>query len=156
MKTMKKWNYVVSAVMAVLGILIITASLSFKTFLPSGDPGPGFWPMLIGGIIVLCSILLTVTSKTNAAAEEKKTVSFWSPAHVRVYKMMAASVVFCLAMYFLGFYVAMIIFIPIAMKLMGTESDKTIVLTTVFMVLFIFAAFQIGLKTTLPAPIFSR
>lgn len=156
MKTMKKWNYVISAVMAVLGIAIIAASSSFKTFLSSGDPGPGFWPMLLGGIIVLCSILLIITNMVSSKTEEKKEVVFWSPAHGRVYKMMGAALLFCMTMYLLGFYIAMLIFMPISMKLMGMDDDRIMVGITIGTLVIIFVAFQIGLKTAMPAPIFWR
>ncbi len=153
---MKKWNYVVSAVMTILGIAMIAMSLPFKFFLSSGDPGPGFWPTLLGSALVVCSILLAVMSTISAAKEEEKEVIFSSPAHTRVYKMMAVAVLFCVAMYVFGFYIAMMIFMPLAMKLMGTESDKTITITTFCTLVAIFVAFQIGLKTSLPAPIFWR
>lgn len=156
MGKMRKWNRVVAAVTAVVGIAIIAMSLKFKFFLSSGDPGPGFWPAILGSLMVLCSIILVVNSLTSKSEQLEEKVVFWSPAHARVYKMMAVILMFCVVMYILGFYVAMILFIPVAMKLMGTENDKEVVIVTLSSVLIIFVAFQIGLKTTLPAPIFWR
>lgn len=156
MGKMRKWNRVVAAVTAVVGIAIMIMSLRFNFFLSSGDPGPGFWPMILGALMILCSIILVVNSLISKNKQLDEVVVFWSPAHARVYKMMGVIVLFCIALYVLGFYVAMLIFIPVAMKLMGTKSDKEILIVTLSTLVIIFVAFQIGLKTTLPAPIFWR
>ncbi len=156
MKSIRIWNRVVAAVSAVIGIAIIAKASTLKMFLSSGDPGPGFWPLVIGSIVVLCSVVLVVDSMISKNEKLEKVLSFWSPAHARVYKMMTITVLFFAVMYVLGFYIAMIIFMPMAMKLMGTESDKLVVIITACSVVVIFVAFQIGLKTILPAPIFWR
>lgn len=156
MRTMRKWNYIVSIIMAILGVAILAVALSFRMFLKSGDPGPGFWPVLLGIALVFCSMLLAVLSTVHKEKEEAKEVIFMSPAHARVYKMIFITILFCVALYILGFYIALLIFLPLAMKLMGTKSEKTILVTTVCTLIFIFVAFQIGLKTTMPAPVFFR
>lgn len=156
MRTMKYWNYIIALITLIAGIAIILASLRFAFFLSSGDPGPGFWPMVLGSVLILCALLLAGSNIFFPERAQKIELTFSSPAHLRVYALMAAAAVFCVVLYVLGFYIAMLVFMPLCMKIMGMKKDGLITIISLCTLVCIFLAFQIGLKTQIPGPIFWR
>ncbi len=156
MDNMKKWNYVISGVAGIIGAVIIFLASKFPIKLGSGDPGAGFWPTILGGILILLAVILVIMTAKNSKKEEEKKVLLHLPANKRVYVTMLLIVGFCALLYFLGFHIAVLCFIPVFMTLMQVKSKKTIVLTTVLTVVAIHVVFSICLKTPLPEPIFMR
>ena len=71
MGNMKKANYIISAIMFLVGIGIVALASSLKIKLGEGDPGAGFWPMLLGALIIVFSaVLLISTIKNKKKLEE--------------------------------------------------------------------------------------
>ena len=60
MGNMKKANYIISAIMFLVGIGIVALASSLKIKLGEGDPGAGFWPMLLGALIIVFSAVLLI------------------------------------------------------------------------------------------------
>lgn len=156
MDNMKKCNYVISGVAGAIGIVIILLASKFPIKLGKGDPGAGFWPAILGAILILLAVILVMMTIKNKKKEEEKRVVLNLPANKRVYATMLLIVVFCALLYFLGFHIAVLCFIPSFMTLMQVKSKKTIIVTTIFTVVAIHIIFSICLKTPLPEPIFLR
>lgn len=156
MTNMKKWNYVIAAVMAILGAAVAVLSLRFPLELGSGDPGPGFWPAILGGLLIFLSVLLAVMTGKNREKETKKEFALSTPANKSVYVFMVLIVGFCAVMYFLGFLAACLFFLPVAMRLLGVTDKKMLILADVATVAAIYIVFVLLLKTPLPEPIFMR
>lgn len=156
MGNMKKANMIISAVMLVIGIGILFLSLQFKIEFGVGDPGAGFWPTLLGSLLILLSLGLFFSSLKNKVKLEGIKFTVSTPANKRVYIMMTVIVGFCLVLYFFGFYIAAILFIPAVMHLLEVKSIKRILLTTVVTAAAVYVLFGLLLHIALPGPIFMR
>ena len=69
---------------------------------------------------------------------------------------MAVVAAFCVVLYFFGFYIGALLFIPIVMYIMEARRPKKIIITTVATVAGIYVVFAILLKISLPAPFFMQ
>lgn len=153
MNTMRKWNNVVSVITAVMGAFIITLAKKFP-IKSEGDPGAGFWPLTLGTLLVICAIVLFISNIIHKDKEERKSVILGSEANKCVYSIMGIIVIFCIALYVLGFYISTLIFIPTVMYLLDTRDKKLMVITSITTVAAIYIIFGVLLKTQLPNPIF--
>ena len=133
MGNMKKANYIISAIMFLVGLGIVVMSSSLKIQIGDGDPGAGFWPMLLGALIIIFAVGLAISTLKNKKMLEEKTFTISTPANMRVYILFGVIVLFCVILYFLGFYIGALLFIPAVMYLLEVRSVKKIVLTTVKM-----------------------
>lgn len=153
MDTMKKWNNIISIITALIGIVIITLANKFPIKF-EGDPGAGFWPRMLGVLLVICAIVLFISNIIHKDKEEKKSVVLNSDANKCVYSMMGVIVIFCVGLYVLGFYISTLIFIPTVMYLLDVRDKKLMAMTSVITVIAIYIIFGMLLKTQLPSPIF--
>ena len=152
MGNMKKANYIISAIMFLVGIGIVALASSLKIKLGEA----GFWPMLLGALIIVFSAVLLISTIKNKKKLEEKTFTISTPANIRVYILFGVIILFCVILYFLGFYVGILLFIPTVMYLLEVRSVKRIALTTVITLVAIYVLFGMLLNITLPAPIFFR
>ena len=156
MGNMKKANYIISVIMLLIGVGIVALASSLKIKLGEGDPGAVFWPMMLGVLIIVFSVCLLFSTIKNKEKLEAKTFTITTPANIRVYILFGIIILFCLILYFLGFYVGALLFIPAVMYLLEVRSVKKIALTTVITLAAIYVLFGMLLNITLPAPIFMR
>ena len=153
---MKKANYIISAIMFLVGLGIVVMSSSLKIQIGDGDPGAGFWPMLLGALIIIFAVGLAISTWKNKKMLEEKTFTISTPANMRVYILFGVIVLFCVILYFLGFYIGALLFIPAVMYLLEVRSVKKIVLTTVITLAAVYVLFGVLLNISLPGPIFMR
>lgn len=156
MDTMKKWNFAISGISAALGAAIIALASKFPIKLGAGDPGAGFWPTILGSILIFLGVILCFKTATNGAKDAEKKVVLNLPANKRVYIAMGIIIIFCAILYFLGFYIGVLFFIPCTMYLMEEHNVKKIAFTTIITLAAIYIVFGVLLKTPLPAPLFLR
>ena len=150
MGNMKKANYIISVIMLWVGVGVVALASSLKIKIGEGDPGAGFWPMMLGILIIVFS---TIKNKEKL---EAKTFTISTPANIRVYILFGIIVLFCVVLYFLGFYIGALLFIPALMYLMEVRSVKKIALTTIITLAAVYILFGMLLNISLPAPIFMR
>ena len=155
MTNMRKWNNVIAVIVAALGVAVIALSAKFPIELGVGDPGAGFWPTLLGAILVLTAITLFINNIRHKEQEEAKTFALTLPANRLVYIFMGLTVLFCVAMYFLGLLIAALLFIPVAMYLLGARGKMVFIIDVVFVVA-LYVVFMRLLHTPLPMPIWMR
>ena len=134
-----------------MGVVALASSLKIK--IGEGDPGAGFWPMMCGILIIVFSVCLLISTIKNKEKLEAKTFTISTPANIRVYILF---VLFCVVLYFLGFYIGALLFIPALMYLMEVRSVKKIALTTIITLAAVYILFGMLLNISLPAPIFMR
>ena len=84
MGNMKKANYIISAIMFLVGLGIVVMSSSLKIQIGDGDPGAGFWPMLLGALIIIFAVGLAISTLKNKKMLEEKTFTISTPANMRV------------------------------------------------------------------------
>jgi hypothetical protein len=99
---MKKGNLIVAGVFTALSLLVI--SMAFQ--LPQGKngvPGPGYWPILIGIVMLVAAITVGI----QAIVKSDDTPLFLgSSDHIRVYISMICLVAYLTGMYYIGFCVS--------------------------------------------------
>ena len=55
---MRKANMIVSALCILLGIYVISVTRTFPENLSAVDPGPGYFPALMAGMVIVLSLVL--------------------------------------------------------------------------------------------------
>ncbi len=155
MTNMRKWNYIVAVIIALLGGAVIAINAQYPIEFGTGDPGAGFWPTMLGGLLIVLAVVLVVMTTKNKDKEEAKTFSVSLPANFLVYKFMGLTVLFCVVMYFLGLIVAALLFIPVAAYMLGARGKGMFILDVLF-VLALYVVFVKLLHTPIPEPIWLR
>ena len=112
--------------------------------------------MMLGILIIVSSVCLLISTIKNKEKLEAKTFTISTPANIRVYILFGIIVLFCVVLYFLGFYIGALLFIPALMYLMEVRSVKKIALTTIITLAAVYILFGMLLNISLPAPIFMR
>ena len=155
MVNMKKCNYVISAVAAVLGVAIwaLSAGLGIG-FKEEGGISAGTWPAITGGIMVGAALILLVMTLVNRKKYEEMEVVLGLPANRRVYLVMGIMVVYCLLLNVLGLYIYGLILIPALMWVLGERNKKKTAIVTVVALAAIYVIFSLILGTKLPEPFF--
>jgi putative tricarboxylic transport membrane protein len=155
MVNMKKCNYVISAVAAVLGVAIwaLSAGLGIG-FKEEGGISAGTWPAITGGIMVGAALILLVMTLVNRKKYEEMEVVLGLPANRRVYLVMGIMVVYCLLLNVLGLYISGLILIPALMWVLGERNKKKTAIVTVVALAAIYVIFSLILGTKLPEPFF--
>lgn len=116
------------------------------------DIGGGFWPKLLGGLLIVCAVLLAADTFFRKDSGELK-LDFRSEGMKRVLKMCAAVLIFCFLMKIFGFFVATAFIVPAGAYLLGERDKKKLLLITAGVLLFIFLVFEKVLNTGLPGGI---
>ena len=155
MTNMRKWNYIVAVIIALLGGAVIAINAQYPNVFGAGDPGAGFWPTMLGGLLIVLAVVLAVMTTKNKDKESSKTYSISLPANFLVYQFMGLTVLFCVVMYFLGLIVAALLFIPVAAYMLGARGKGMFILDVLF-VLALYVVFVKLLHTPIPEPIWLR
>ena len=155
MTNMRKWNYIVAVIIALLGGAVIAINAQYPIEFGAGDPGAGSWPTMLGGLLIVLAVVLAVMTTKNKDKESSKTFSISLPANFLVYQFMGLTVLFCVVMYFLGLIVAALLFIPVAAYMLGARGKGMFILDVLF-VLALYVVFVKLLHTPIPEPIWLR
>ena len=144
MVNMKKCNYVISAVAAVLGVAIwaLSAGLGIG-FKEEGGISAGTWPAITGGIMVGAALILLVMTLVNRKKYEEMEVVLGLPANRRVYLVMGIMVVYCLLLNVLGLYISGLILIPALMWVLGERNKKKTAIVTIVALAAIYVIFSL-------------
>jgi uncharacterized membrane protein len=156
MKSMRYWNYWISGFFIVFGFVLILLSRTFPIQMGTGDPGSGFWPTVLGFIIIVLSTVLLIVSRFGKSEKLSILINLSSESHSHTYAIIGMSILFCVLLYFAGFVVSLFVFCYTSMFFLGVKSRKEKILTSLIIVGSIYIIFGIILKTPLPLPIFLR
>ncbi len=155
MVSMKKCNYVISAVTGVLGIVILILSARLGTgFKADGGISTGTWPAIMGGIMTVAAAVLLIMTLVNGKKYEEMEVALKLPANKRVYAVMGIMVIYCVLLRVLGLYLSGLILVPALMWMLGERNKKKMAIVTAVTLAGIFVIFQLILGTKLPEPFF--
>lgn len=155
MVSMKKCNYVISAVTGVLGVIILILSAQLGTgFKADGGISTGTWPAIMGGIMTVAAIILLVMTLANRKKYEEMEVALKLPANKRVYAVMGVMVLYCVLLRILGIYLSGAVLIPVLMWMLGERDKKKTAIVTAVTLAGIFVIFNLILGTKLPEPFF--
>ena len=104
---MKKGNYVLAAICAVLGIGVIVISFGYPTAenYGTGVPGPGLWPIVISVVLLACTAIMVYRTWKMKPEEDTK-IEVAGKGARRVYITMGILVIYLLLLQPLGFIIA--------------------------------------------------
>ena len=156
MTNMKKCNYVIALIAAILGgvILYFSAQLGIG-FKQKGGTESGTWPAIMGGVLLVAAVILLVMTLVKRKKYEEMEVALHFPANMRVYIMMGIFAVYCVLLRLLGLYLSAVLLIPSIMYVLGEKNKKKIALVTIGTIAAVFIIFQLVLGTKLPEPIWA-
>lgn len=156
---MGKANYVLGILGILGGALIIWLAFVQKlAFTKKGFPGPGFFPIMCGIAIVLCSILLMLENRSQAkkeasAAAEKKELEKNIINHTELKNFavtIGVSWAVVLATRFIGLLPAISIAVIVLLRVLGKEKYKLSVLVGAGTYVALFLIFDMFLHVPLP------
>ena len=147
---MARSNYVIGAITVVGGALIMKESYRLSIAMTSNGPGPGFWPFILGALMVLVAAILFINTFINRKEFSQKLIPLTKSGNVRAYITMGVTAVYCALFDVLGFYLATILYLPAIMVILGMRKPKNLILTTAGIMVSIYIIFNICLSTVFP------
>jgi hypothetical protein len=138
---------VVAAILLVIGIVVIVESRRLGAGWTSDGPGSGYFPFLIGAIVVIASLGMLFESLLG---KKKNTEPFVDTVQLkRVLSVLLPALVYVLAVAFLGLYVASAVYIALFMVILGKYSwIKSVLIALAVNTLFFFM-FEVWFKVPL-------
>lgn len=146
---MKKYNIITSVLLVCIGIYVIFYSKKFDKIV-NGTPGPGFWPGILGGLLIIFSSLLAVTTVFSRKEFVAHLIDCRSRGFQQVFLMFFSMILFGIGLGELGFLPASLIFVVLIMRIMGVKSIRKLCVTSVSVTLSIYVVFVVFLGLVLP------
>jgi len=132
----------------VFSIAVLVSTLSYPY---QSAYFPRFILMLLGGLGGALFVKEIRKKKPSASPKNGGQPSvFQNPAFVKASMMIIYSVVYLVAISYVGFFTTTIIAIPMMIWLLGVKKPSTIMISTVVVVFFIYLIFDIFLKVPFP------
>ncbi|MCR5084261.1 MAG: tripartite tricarboxylate transporter TctB family protein [Succinivibrionaceae bacterium] len=154
MTHMQICNFVIAAITALVGGMIAMTSWGYGVGMTMFGPGAGFWPFILGLMLLLVAALIVYDSLAHAAEYRAQQVVFTAPSDLGVYRLMALVVLYAALMGFIGFYLATCLFIPAMMYLIGSRRPGVMAATTLIFLAVVYLLFTKLLHLMLPLPWF--
>lgn len=145
---MKKANIFISILIGVIGILTL---LEVKTF-PTGQNnvvGPGFFPTIIAIILVALGVILFIQAITTKKEDDIK-INLLGSENKMAYLVMLITLVYLVAMGFVGFILSSIVYLAVLIIMYGEKSKVKAVICSVGISLLIYFVFNTLLSVPLP------
>ena len=142
-----KVEALVAGVLLVIGIVVIVESRRLGAGWTSDGPGSGYFPFLIGMLVVIASVGMLFESLLG---KRKNTDAFVDTVQLkRVLSVLVPALFYVLAVAFLGLYVASVVYIALFMVILGKYSwVKSVLIALAVNVLFFFM-FEVWFKVPL-------
>ena len=147
---MKKYNIFTSLLLICIGSYVVNYAKQFPKYV-NGTPGPGFWPKLLGIVLIALSIALLLTTFFTKKEMKKHLVEFKDEGFRQVFKLFIVMILFGVGLNYIGFLPSSLIFIICVMYIMGARNWKKIILTSVSVTLSIYLIFAVALGLVLPS-----
>jgi len=144
---MKKYNLGLSVILILVGSGMFYYTREFP-FVSMMDVGSGFFPRILGGLLIFLSVLLIID--TLLKPDTSTVIEFTSAGMKRVLIMFGILAAYCLILHFAGFWLATGFLVPATAYLIGERNKKRLALITVGMLVFVYVVFEAVLHTTLP------
>lgn len=144
---MKKSNIIMSifAISIGIGMIYFTRQFEFKGL---QDIGAGFWPRLVGGLLILLSSILLI--QTILAIDDGTKFDFGSIGSKRVILIILTNVLFSFFLYFFGMMIGIIFLVPATITILGEKRKTRMILVTIGISIFVYVVFELMLNVGLP------
>lgn len=154
MPSMKICNFVVAAITLVIGFAIAYTSFGYGIGLTVFGPGAGFWPFYLGLGLIAVGVLILGDTLVHKQAYEDEKVVLTLPENFSVYRMMAAVVAYVVLIYLTGFYIATLLFLLAATRMLGEKRLGLSLAVAVVFCVFVYLVFTAFLHVSMPVSIF--
>jgi putative tricarboxylic transport membrane protein len=146
---------ITSVLLGVLFALFLYQSTKLPLFDELG-PGPGFFPLILGGLGMLLSVVLFVQVRARAAefgADSEATAVSWK-SRFRVAGVVVLMALAALVLERLGYTLTALVVIPLVLILLGARSPVAIILVSIALSVGVFHVFYHWLGVPLPIGLF--
>lgn len=137
---------IIAAIVIVLGAVILFLAFGFPAPGQPEDPGTAALPRLIGGALVILGIMLLFNSEKNIFLPEPGT-------RTRTGLIIVAGIAYAFALTPLGFMLSSLIFMVLALLIMGIRSILRLVLVPIIVSVAVYYLFTDALGVYLPSGI---
>lgn len=140
---MKKGNIIASVLVIALGIYVIITCLGYPTAeaYGTGVPGPGLWPGVVAGCMVLAGLALLIKS-LRMKPEDDTPIEIWTDGTKRVYITMAILVAYVAILGAAGFILSTIVMLVIFIQWFAKTKPAVTLLISVATTLIIYCVFK--------------
>ena len=150
---MKKYNYLVSLILIFVGAAMIYLTKDFP-YDGLKDVGGGFFPKVVGGLMILLSILVIIDTAVKPASEV--TIDFKDPGLQKLLIMCVILFLYCFIIRLTGFMIATALMVAGCIVLLGERNWKKIAAVDTGILVFIYIVFELLLHTQLPGGMLFR
>ena len=137
-------NLVVAAVVTAIGGAAFVASLLMETG-TAARPGPGTWPLLVAGALVVLGIVLAARARHTSDAE-----GFTRGGLLVVGGGLVSMVLFVVAVGTVGFEIPAVLLMVAWLRFLGRESWRLSLVVSLLVVAACYALFVGALGVTIP------
>ncbi len=118
---------------------------------PINTPGPGFFPLVIGGVLSLLSIILLVRTLWAETGLEGK-INFWKEKRSweKVLSSLLGLIFYLILLNYLGYLLTTFLFIIYLLKFIGKKGWLASTLMAILIAASSYILFQTGLGVSLP------
>lgn len=153
---MRKYDFIVSAVMTTLSVSIFCATAAYSNTGGSAQQNSALWPRIIATALILCSIALflqALLKKKNPNEDDSTPAIDWkSEGMKKVYIALGCVVVFLILNKIVGMLLALLFLLPAVLWIMGCKSKSAYIAIPVGMVGFIYVFFYLLMSVGFPKP----
>lgn len=147
---MKKASIIASSVLIIFSIYVLIESAKFETSEAAITLGPGFYPSLLAGAMIILNLLI-IYNMLRSKADNKITF-----INKRVFIGLILIVGFAVIFKFLGFVLSSIIMMLFLCRVMGASNWKVIGVCSVIIPIGIYLVFNNLLMVPLPWGVFEN
>jgi hypothetical protein len=146
--TYRTMDVVVAAILMTVGAVVMTSSYELGAGWSSTGPDSGYFPFYIGLLILLSS---TVTLLATLFSRAPDRAPFVEPRQFqRVLQVLIPSIIFVIAIQYIGIYVAGGLFIACFMWWLGRYPLAKVAIVSVLVPLALFVTFEVWFLVPLP------
>lgn len=151
---MRKYNYIISAIMSLIAGYIFYETAAYNPVGVSAQNNSATWPRMLAIGFFICSAFLviqTLTAKKGSAMDQ--TVIDWkSEGMKKVCLMIGLVVLFLIMMKVVGLLLAFLILIPGIEWIMGCKNKLMYIVFPVGIIAFIYVFFYMLMSVKFPQP----
>ena len=136
-------NLVTAVVIAALAVAAIVGSLALGVGSP-GQPGPGTWPLLMGVVLLVLSVVLAFLARRTTDAER------FTRASWQVLAGLVTMILFVSAIGVIGFEIPAALLTFVWLRYLGGESWRLSIVISIAVVIAFYAIFVGALSVRIP------
>ena len=145
------------------GYLAYNTSYSIDTW---NNPGPGVFPLIVGGVLILLAVCqLVQTLRKPGKQEDRKNVGFSlksvraslsKSGEIKSFILVGVFVIYLLMVRGVGFFISTFFFVVVGSRLMGAKDWARPAALALGVCLFCYLLFEVWLKLSLPRGLLFR